>query len=178
MTKPSIEISSFSFHKANKSIDDFVKYDIEIMLDEVENSDLGIKLKYKLVLSSNPTNIKIVTEGIASIVGQESEVNKQLEPDQRQIPLVVNTIYQEIFPLLYMVSTSMQIPCPAYKLSQISPTSQPEIRQEDVHQVQEKSERMDIANSSTVSDDNRVQLESSPEPTLQEFINEPNVNAV
>jgi hypothetical protein len=177
MTKPSIEISSFSFHEANKSIDDFVKYDIEIMLDEVENSDLGIKLKYKLVLVSNPPNIKIVTEGIASIVGQESEVNKQLEPDKRHIPLVVNTIYQEIFPLLYMVSTSMQIPCPAYKLSQISPTSQPEIIQ-DVHQVQEKSERMDISNSSAGSDDNSVQLESSPEPTLQEFINEPNVNAI
>lgn len=177
--KPGIEISSLSVNKLRNSVDDFIKYNIELALDEVENSDLGIKLKYKFVLLSNPTNIKIIIEGLASLPGQESETAKQLEPDERNIPIVVNTIYQEIFPLLYMVSKSMQIPCPAYKLSQISSTPQPEIRQEDIPQVQEQYEKApDATVSSTIPNDNPEQLEIPPESPSQDIAQEANVSSV
>ncbi len=119
-----IEISSLLVNRLKNNHDDFAKYDIDVSLDEVENNEAGIKLKYRIVLLSNPTNTKITVEGLVAIYGNDTEVAKQLAPDQRNIPLIVSTIYQDIFPLVYIVCKSMQIPVPAYKLSQIASTTQ------------------------------------------------------
>ena len=119
-----IEISSLSVNRLKNNHDDFVKYDIDVSLDEVENNESGIKLKYKIILLSNPTNTKFTAEGLALLFGNETEVSKQLEPDQKNIPVIVNVIYQDIFPLVYIVCKSMQIPVPAYKLSQIASAAQ------------------------------------------------------
>ncbi len=120
---PNIEINSLSINKLKNSQDDFSKYDIEVSLDETENSDSGIKLNYKLVLLSNPTNIKINVDGMVSLQGNDSDISKQLESDQKNIPIIVNKVYQEIFPLFYIISKSMQIPCPAHMLTQVSKAS-------------------------------------------------------
>jgi hypothetical protein len=130
---PNIEINSLSINKLKNSQDDFSKYDIEVSLDETENSDSGVKLNYKLVLLSNPTNIKINVDGMISLQGSDSDVSKQLESDQKNIPIIVNKVYQEIFPLFYIISKSMQIPCPAHMLTQASKTP----AQEEVPNTQE-----------------------------------------
>ncbi|HJU13838.1 MAG TPA: hypothetical protein VJ792_05220 [Candidatus Nitrosotalea sp.] len=119
-----IEIGSLLVNRLKNKHDDFVKYDIDVSLDEVENDDSGIKLKYRMVLLSNPTNTKLTAEGLVLLHGSENEVAKQLEPDQRNIPLIVNVIYQDVFPLIYIICKSMQIPVPAYKLAQIASTAQ------------------------------------------------------
>ena len=116
---PKVEISSL-FVSKSKSDFTFQKYNIDVSIDEVENNETGIKIKYKFLLLSTPTNSKITVEGLASIIGNESEVTKYLEPDEKNIPNIVNTIYQELFPLFCIVTKSVEIPCPAYKISQIS----------------------------------------------------------
>ncbi|VVC06238.1 Uncharacterised protein [uncultured archaeon] len=116
---PKVEISSFFVSKL-KSDATFQKYNIDVSIDEVENNESGIKIKYKFVLLSTPTNSKITVEGLASILGNEAEVTKYLEPDEKNIPNIVNTIYQELFPLFCIVTKSVEIPCPAYRISQIS----------------------------------------------------------
>ncbi|MGI0069664.1 MAG: hypothetical protein ACREAN_05345, partial [Nitrosopumilaceae archaeon] len=154
----------------------FVKYDIDVSLDEVENNDSGIKLKYRFVLLSNPTNTKISVEGIASILGNESEVSKSLEPDQRNIPLVVNTVYQEIFPLLYVISKSMHIPCPSYKLSQLSAAQKPEIKQEEP-----VSQELEVPPSNLTDIAPEIKTESADppsEPQNQEVIQEASVSSI
>lgn len=83
-------------------------------------------LKYKLVLLSNPTNAKISVDGMATLYGDQVEISKQLSPDEKNIPIILNLIYQEIFPLFFIMSKSMHIPCPAYRLSQMSYASQTE----------------------------------------------------
>lgn len=163
-------------NKIRNTVDDFVKYDMDLSLDEVENSDSGIKLKYKFTLLSNPTNIKIITEGIASLSGPESDISKQLEPDKRNIPVVVNTIYQEIFPFIYMISMSMHIPCPAYRLSQISTTQQDEIKQDELP-VQEQSEKADSVSLSSPPDNGPEPSEISGKTTPQDIVQEANANA-
>ena len=124
---PKIEINSLSVSKLNNEQNSFIKYNIEAAIDEIKNTDTEIKLKYKFVLMSNPTNTKINVEGIASIYGEPAEISKHLSSNEKNIPSVVNTIYQEVFPLFYVVSKSMQIPCPAYKLHQMSSPPKPEI---------------------------------------------------
>lgn len=120
-----IEINSVSFSKL-KNEQDFVKYNIEASLDEVENRDSEVILKYRLVLLSNPTNSKITVEGMATLFGDQTEISKQLGTDEKNIPIILNLIYQEIFPLFFIMSKSMQIPCPAYRLSQMSYAPQTE----------------------------------------------------
>ena len=121
---PLVEINSLAITKLNNEQKGFIKYNIEASFDELENTESQIKLKYKFVLLSNPTNTKISAEGVATIQGDEAEMSKFLAPDEKNIPHVVNNIYQEIFPLFYVITKSMQIPCPAYRLSQISASQQ------------------------------------------------------
>lgn len=120
-----IEINSVSFSKL-KNESGFVKYNIEASLEEVENRDSEVLLKYKLILLSNPTNAKIMVDGFATLYGDQIEISKQLGPDEKNIPIILNLIYQEIFPLFFIMSKSMQIPCPAYRLSQMSYAPQTE----------------------------------------------------
>ncbi|MGI0059231.1 MAG: hypothetical protein ACREBJ_05630 [Nitrosotalea sp.] len=129
-----IEINSVSFSKL-KNEHCFVKYNIEASLDEVENRDSRIVLKYRLVLLSNPTNAKITVEGLSTIDGDPSEISKQLNPDEKNIPMILNLIYQDIFPLFFIMSKSMHIPCPAYRLSQMSHAPQTEkVMSEPLHE--------------------------------------------
>lgn len=119
-----IEINSISVSKSSNEQNTFVKYDIEAAVDEIENSDTLLKLKYGFTLLSNPKNTRISVNGFASIFTNPSEASQYLNQDENNIPRVVNVIYQELFPLFYLISKSMQIPCPAYKLSHISAPAQ------------------------------------------------------
>jgi hypothetical protein len=127
---PKVEIGSLFVSKL-KSNATFEKYNIDVSIDEVENNESGIKIKYKFLLLSTPTNSKITVEGLASILGSEAEVTKYLEPDEKKIPNIVNTIYQELFPLFCIVTKSVEIPCPAYRISQISESAPTPIKSSD-----------------------------------------------
>ncbi len=121
-----VEMNTFLVTKL-KDDNSFTKYDVEASIDEVESDDEHVKLKYRFVLLSNPTNVKISMDGFTTIYGNQQEMVRHLGNDERNIPRVVNTLYQEIFPFLYITSKTMQIPCPAYKLADIAKTSQPNI---------------------------------------------------
>src|SRR5579864_2617643 len=136
---PKIEITSLSFAKL-KNEHSFSKYNIEASIDEAENRDSEVVLKYKLVFLSNPTNTKISVEGFATLYGDQAEISSQLGPDEKNIPVILSSIYQEIFPLFFIVSKSMQIPCPAYRLSQMAAPSQPDkIASEQVQELNDIS---------------------------------------
>ena len=136
---PKIEITSLSFSKL-KNEHSFSKYNIEASLDEAENRESEVVLKYKLVFLSNPTNTKINVEGLATLYGDQAEISAQLGPDEKNIPVILSSIYQEIFPLFFIVSKSMQIPCPAYRLSQMTaPPQTDKITSEQAHESSETS---------------------------------------
>lgn len=120
---PKVEINSMSFNKSKNDID-FAKYDIEVSLDEIESTEMGTKLKYGLTFLSNPKNIRINAEGIVTIAGDEAQTSKYLAQDENNIPNILNIIYQELFPLFYLLSKSMQAPCPAYKLSHVAKSTE------------------------------------------------------
>lgn len=144
-----IEINSSTFSKL-KNEEGFIKYNIEASLDEVENRDSEVVLKYKLVLLSNPTNSKITVEGLATIHGDQAEISKQLSPDEKNIPVILNLIYQEIFPLFFIMSKSMHIPCPAYRLSQMSYAPQTEKIASGILVESESANAEEISNQSTL----------------------------
>lgn len=162
---PKIEITSLSFSKL-KNEHSFSKYNIEASLDEAENRDSEVVLKYKLVFLSNPTNTKINVEGLATLYGDQAEISAQLSPDEKNIPIILSSIYQEIFPLFFIVSKSMQIPCPAYRLSQMAAPSQPDkIISEQVQELNNIS----VAKSSDIENglDEQIEIVS---PTREEQV--------
>jgi len=169
---PKVEITSLSITKLHDEQKRFAKYDIEASIDEVENTETEVKLKYKFVLLSNPVNSKISTEGFATIYGDQSEISKFLSPDERNIPLVVNNIYQEVFPLFYIISKSMQIPCPAYRLSQISTSSQVNA-QPDSESIKDSTLEKtigEIASPPSVTQGGEIEIKQSP--MVEQFVTE------
>ncbi len=121
-----VEINSFLVTKLKDAYDSFTKYDIEASIDEVKSEDDHVRLKYKFVLLSNPANVKLSLDGFTTVYGNRQEIAKHLSNDEKNIPRVVNALYQEIFPFLYVTSKTMQIPCPAYRLSEIAKPRQSE----------------------------------------------------
>ncbi len=169
-----VEIGSLVVSKL-KSDTPFEKYNIDVSIDEVENNESGIRLKYKFVLLSTPTNSKISVEGITLIHGNESAVNKYLEPDEKNIPMAVNLIYQELFPLFYVVTKSVGIPCPAYKISQISATvpshkqTPSQVPAESQNVAQESSENVAQESSENVAQESSENVaQEQPVEQIQE----------
>lgn len=171
----SIEINSLVVNKLKNSHEGFIKYDIDVALDEVENNESGIKLKYKIALLSNPTNTKLTIEGLVSLFGNESEVSKQLESDQKNIPIIVNVIYQDVFPLIYIISQRLQIPCPAYKLAQILSIPK-EAKPEEIVKRPEPAEQSD--NDNPVGKIKAEQIEPPLEPVSEPTIQEAKVSSI
>lgn len=154
-----IEINSISFSKL-KNEQGFVKYNIEASLDEVKNIDSEVVLKYRLVLLSNPTNSKITVEGLATLYGDQTEISEQLSPDEKNIPLILSLIYQEIFPMFFIVSKNMHIPCPAYRLSQMAAPSQPD--KVTSEQIQESNNITAKPTDNENSLDEQIEMVSPP----------------
>ena len=121
---PEILVNTISISKLGNTDESFNKYDIEVALEEVENTETETKVKYEFTLLSNPKNTRISVDGIAFIRGNSAETSQFLEQDKNHIPRILHIIYQELFPLLYTNSLAMQIPCPSYKLAQISSPAQ------------------------------------------------------
>ena len=180
-TIPKVEINSISFNKSRNDIE-FTKYDIEVALDELESTEVGIKLKYGLTLLSNPKNIRINAEGIVAIVGDEAQTSKYLAQDENNIPNILNIIYQELFPLFYLLSKSMQVPCPAYKLSHVAKSSKPADAPEQITSEQITSEQI---TSEQITSEQITSEQITPEPlpelevnNTQDLIVEPNAEVI
>jgi hypothetical protein len=164
-----IEISSLSVNRLKIGVP-FEKYNIDVSIDEAENNESGIKLTYRFVLLSIPTNAKITLEGVISISGNENEVSKYLVPDERNIPQVVNLAYQELLPLLYVLTKSIDIPCPAYKISQISQTQTPPTTTEP-KQIQEEPQSpatQEVSETATEPKEIKPAQTSPEQPPTQE----------
>ena len=164
-----MDIASLTVSKLKSGMS-FEKYNIDVSIDEVENNETGIKLKYKFILLSTPTNSKISVEGFTSIQGSEAEVAKHLAPDERNIPLIVNLIYQELFPLFYMTAKSLEIPCPAYKISEISAAQS--LKAKTPSQAPQKQQEVQLPEQQEVQlpEQQEVQLPEQQETPREETI--------
>lgn len=175
---PKIEVNSLLVNKLKNSQEDFIKYDIDVSLDEVESSDASVKLKYKVALLSNPPNTKMSIEGFVTVYGNESEIPKFLSPDEKNIPIIVNMVYQEIFPLFYLISKSMQIPCPAFRLSQISSKQQIEEKQDEATEIAQPAKETPQENIPISPDNGTGELTESVESADEQILQEANVSSI
>ena len=134
MKRPKIDINSLALSKPKSESYDFTKYDIEAVLDEVQNTETDSILKYSFTILSDPKNIRIAVDGVVKLSGTEVERSGLLESDESNIPNVLNLVYKELFPVFLITTKSMQVPCPPYKLSDISKSAE---SKEEISEVQE-----------------------------------------
>jgi len=119
-----VAVNSLAISKNKEGNFDFLKYNIEVSIEEIENKEDKNKLKYGITLLSEPNNVKLAVDGIVEILGNESERAKILEKDENNIPRVLHLIYEELFPVFFMTTKSIGVPCPAFRLSQVSAPSE------------------------------------------------------
>jgi len=112
-----VEVSNLMFNKTSNEQKIFKKYNINVELEEELSNDEKTILKYSLDLTSNPKNAVINISGNATLSGEPSEIEKFLKQEDEKTPEVVSLIYQELFPLMYIISKNMKIPSPAHTLS-------------------------------------------------------------
>ena len=113
-----VEVSNLMFNKTSEEKMEFKKYDINVELEEESSTDQQTVLKYSLDLTSNPKNSVINISGNAILNGEEEEIEQMLKQDESNGPQIVSLIYQELFPLMYIISKNMKIPSPAHTISQ------------------------------------------------------------
>jgi len=113
-----VEVSNLMFNKTSNEQINFKKYNINVELEEESSNDEKTILKYSLDLTSNPKNAVINISGNTTLSGEPSEIEKFLKQEDEKTPEVVSLIYQELFPLMYIISKNMKIPSPAHTISQ------------------------------------------------------------
>jgi len=121
--RPKVELDSLTVSKSEADLSSFIKYDIDATLDEVTATEKLSKLKFSFTVLSDPKNIRLVVDGFVTIEGSEHEREKILENDENSIPKILNLIYQDLFATFFMLSKSIQIPCPPHILGKITKSS-------------------------------------------------------
>ncbi len=160
-----VVINSLSVNKNNEGEFDFQKYNIEVSIDEIENTESHNKLKFGITLLTEPKNVRLSIDGVVEISGNESERAKILEKDENNIPRVLHIIYQELFPVFFMTTKTIGAPCPAYSLSQISPPT--EIEEPQI----EESQRIGFGSKSEKPIEKDE--ETTEQPDVEKTIPEP-----
>ena len=157
-----VEVSNLMFNKTSDEQIDFKKYDINVDLEEESSNEEKTILKYSLDLTSNPKNSVINISGSTILSGDQEEIEGFLKQENENTPEVVSLIYQELFPLMYIITKNMKIPAPSHTISQSQmrePENQDGLLNND---IQSPRESMDSEESKTNS------KSDSPESKLEE----------
>lgn len=119
-----VEVSNLMFNKTSDEHTDFKKYDINVDLEEESSNEEKTILKFSLDLTSNPKNSVINISGNTILSGEQEEIEDFLKQENEKTPEVVSIIYQELFPLMYIITKNMKIPAPSHTISQ-NPVPEP-----------------------------------------------------
>ncbi|WP_016939374.1 MULTISPECIES: hypothetical protein [Nitrosopumilus] len=141
-----MDIESFNVNNNVKEKTDFKKYDIDVSLNEVSSAENSCQLQYGYTFSSAPKGIRLSLEGKIDVNGNSSELESLYQKDEQNIPQILRMSYQELYPVLFMLTKSMKIPCPPYEISktmdlseQTEHSSELESISEDVKEQTEES---------------------------------------
>ncbi len=175
-----VEVSNLMFNKISDEQKNFNKYNINVELEEESSNDEKTVLKYSLDLTSNPKNAVINISGSATLSGDPSEIEKFLKQEDEKTPEVVSLIYQELFPLMYIISKNMKIPSPAHTIS-LNISGESEDRFEKSEADNEKSpetpkessdEKMEESSDEKMEESSDEKMEESSDEKMDET-NEP-----
>lgn len=112
----SVELNSISMSKNDPKNTVFHKYDVEASIDEVENTETHSVFKYGFTILSNPKNVRLSIDGVTKISGDSKEIDDILSKDENNVPKILSSIYQELFPTFFLLSKSLNVSCPPIQI--------------------------------------------------------------
>jgi hypothetical protein len=91
-----------------------VIFDFGANLEETERSADTSSLSYKINMNTEPSIAKFEVEGTASVTGDEATIEKMLSSDpETDVPYVFTRIYQAIYPVIFMLAGTTDVPYPS-----------------------------------------------------------------
>ncbi len=95
----------------------WANFDVKARMEEKERRSGWVNLGFALSVGTKPSIVKFEVEGSALLKGKNSDIEKMLEVDpETQIPLVFNSVYQQVFMSMYLLATLMSTPYPPANL--------------------------------------------------------------
>jgi len=114
------------------------KYDVEAAIDEIQNTDEESVFKYDFTILSDPKNVRLSIDGIARIHGDSIERDEILTKDENEIPKILTTIYQELFPTFFLLSKTLNVSCPPHNIGKMGETPSQETPESEIEQDTDK----------------------------------------
>jgi len=121
-----VEVRSLNTSKNSTDFTTFKKYDVEISINETENTNDHSILQYTFVVTSNPKNARFAIEGTAKLIGTPEQRDEILSKTEGSVPVILSSIYQELFPTLFIMSKSLNVPSPPYRIGGSQMTESPQ----------------------------------------------------
>ncbi len=159
--------------KNEPKVTTITKYDVEAAIDEVENAEEESVFKYDFTILSDPKNVRLSIDGIVRLHGDQIERDEILNKDENDIPKILTTIYQELFPTFFLLSKTLNVSCPPHTIGKMGEAPTPEVQEsetvsdtesETVETVAETVSDTESETKETVSDNESEVVETVAEP--------------
>ncbi len=100
------------------------KFKVSANLEEVERGASKVSLKFTFTFVTDPRIAKYQIEGSSTIEGQMEHIKKVLTPHpSTRVPLVLYDIYQQVYSSIFVLSKTIDTPCPSPELLSSSPAT-------------------------------------------------------
>jgi hypothetical protein len=91
-----------------------VVFNVGVNMDETSRRSDSVGLSFEITLETEPSIAKISIEGVATITGNQAAIDKILTQDSgTNAPRVLAPIYEEIYPVLFMLVGTLDLPYPS-----------------------------------------------------------------
>ncbi len=91
-----------------------VLFNVGMSLEEISRRSDSIELSFEFTIETEPSIARISVGGFATLNGSTSEIEKMLVHDPNtNVPNVLTPIYQEVYPALFMIVSTLDLPYPS-----------------------------------------------------------------
>ena len=98
-----------------------VNFNIKVNMNESERSTEQLVVRYSIVMNTEPVVAKFQVEGSAIVRGRPEDMDEVLSADaQTGAPYLFTKVYQQVYPVIFMLAGATDIPYPSPGLLQHS----------------------------------------------------------
>ncbi len=88
-------------------------FDVNAKLEEKERKSGRLVVSFVLTVGTKPSVVKFEVEGVATLSGSNTAIEKLLEVDPKtKIPLLLHRVYQRVFTTTFLLATVLDTPYP------------------------------------------------------------------
>ena len=91
-----------------------VVFNFGVNMEEAERKNDSVMLGFHMTMGTEPSIVKFVIEGTASVLGDSAQIEQALAADpQTNVPEVFTRIYQEVYSVVFMLAGTIDVPYPS-----------------------------------------------------------------